>query len=68
MVKLRASLKPGAKVGIIDKNGNGSGTDHGLPQAVLEREMAEAGYRKLSQYDFTKPDGEDYFLIFEVAK
>ena len=68
MVKLRESLKPGAKVGIIDKNGNGSGTDHGLPQAVLEREMGEAGYREVAQYDFTKPDGEDYFLIFEVAK
>src|ERR1700722_13260846 len=39
---LKTSLKPGALVGIIDRNGNGSGTDHGIPQAVVEREMGEA--------------------------
>jgi len=61
---LRAALKPGALVGIIDRNGNGSGTDHGLPQAVAEKEMDEAGYRKVAMYDFTKGDGQDYFLIF----
>jgi predicted methyltransferase len=66
--RLRESLKPGALVGIIDRNGNGSGTDHGLPQAVAEREMAEAGFRKVAMYDFTKGDGQDYFLIFESAK
>jgi ubiquinone/menaquinone biosynthesis C-methylase UbiE len=68
MTRLRGSLKPGAKVGIIDRNGNGSGTDHGVPQAVLEREMEEAGFRKVARYDFTKADGEDYFVIFEAAK
>jgi hypothetical protein len=61
---LRGALKPGALVGIIDRNGNGSGTDHGLPQAVAEKEMDEAGYRKVAMYDFTKGDGQDYFLIF----
>jgi len=61
---LKPSLKPGALVGIIDRNGNGSGTDHGIPQAVVEREMGEAGYRKVAVYDFTKGDGQDYFLIF----
>jgi SAM-dependent methyltransferase len=61
---LKPSLKAGALVGIIDRNGNGSGTDHGIPQAVVEREMAEAGYRKVAKYDFTKGDGQDYFLIF----
>ncbi len=66
MEKLRASLKPGARVGIIDRNGNGSGTDHGLLQATLEREMAEAGFRRVAKYDFTKADGQDYFLIFEA--
>ncbi|MGI4757965.1 MAG: class I SAM-dependent methyltransferase [Janthinobacterium lividum] len=65
MVKLRASLKPGARVGIIDRNGNGA--DHGLKQSVLEHEMSEAGYRRIEQYDFTKEAGEDYFLVF-VAK
>ena len=66
MQQLRASLKPGARVGIIDRNGNG--TDHGLQQRVLEREMREAGYREVEHYDFTKEAGEDYFLVFVVAK
>lgn len=68
MQDLRGALRPGARVGIIDKNGSGSGTDHGLPQPVLEREMREAGFRKIGSYDFTKKDGEDYFLIFEAQR
>lgn len=67
MQRLRASLKPGARVGIIDRNGDGSGTDHGLPQPMVEREMEQAGYREIAKYDFTKKDGQDYFLIFEVV-
>ena len=64
MEKLRAALRPGAKVGIIDRNG--TGTDHGLNQDVLEREMTEAGFHEVAHYDFTKKDGQDYFLIFEM--
>ncbi len=66
MQRLRLALKPGALVGVIDRNGNGSGTDHGLPEATLEREMDEAGFRKVAMYDFTKADGQDYFVIFEM--
>ena len=66
MQQLRASLKPGARVGIIDRNGNGQ--DHGLQQRVLEREMREAGYREIEHYDFTKEAGEDYFLVFVAPK
>ena len=66
MQRLRTSLHPGARVGVIDRNGNGSGTDHGIHEDVVEREMAEAGFRKVEQYDFTKKDGQDYFLIFEA--
>ena len=66
MTGLRSSLRPGAKVGIIDRNGNGSGTDHGVHQDVVEREMGEAGFRRVGVYDFTKKDGQDYFLIFEA--
>lgn len=65
MASLKPSLRPGAKIGIIDRNGNG--TDHGLDSDVVKREMAEAGFRLLSSYDFTRADGQDYFLIF-VAK
>ncbi len=62
MKKLKSSLRRGAKVGIIDRNGNGA--DHGVMPEVVEREMTEAGYRRVGEYDFTKDDGEDYFLIF----
>lgn len=65
MRALRLTLKPGAKVGIIDRNGDG--TDHGLMPEIVEREMAQAGFKLVSKYDFTKADGQDYFLIF-VAK
>lgn len=64
MTNLKPSLRPGAKVGIIDRNGNG--TDHGLNNDVVKREMAEAGFKLLSSYDFTKADGQDYFLVFAV--
>jgi predicted methyltransferase len=64
MANLKMSLRPGAKVGIIDRNGNG--TDHGLNSDVVKREMDEAGFRLLSSHDFTKADGQDYFLVFAV--
>jgi ubiquinone/menaquinone biosynthesis C-methylase UbiE len=61
---LKPALRPGAKIGIIDRNGNG--TDHGLNSDVLKREMGEAGFKVVGSYDFTKADGQDYFLIFQV--
>ena len=63
--KLKPALRPGAKIGIIDRNG--SGDDHGLMPDVVKREMEQAGFRLLSQSDFTKADGQDYFLIFTAA-
>jgi predicted methyltransferase len=64
MEKLKLSLRPGAKVGIIDRNGDG--TDHGVMPDVVEREMQQAGFQRIGKYDFTKSDGQDYFLIFTV--
>jgi hypothetical protein len=64
MKKLRPALREGATVGIIDKNGNGE--NHGVNHDVVEREMSEAGYRLSATYDFTKADGQDYFMIFRV--
>jgi ubiquinone/menaquinone biosynthesis C-methylase UbiE len=58
------ALRVGGKIGIIDRNGNGSGTDHGVKQATVVSEMKVAGYRLAAEYDFTKADGQDYFLIF----
>jgi SAM-dependent methyltransferase len=59
---LRSSLKPGAKIGIIDRNGNGE--NHGVSKDVVVREAAQAGYELRDSQDFVKPDGMDYFLIF----
>jgi SAM-dependent methyltransferase len=59
---LRAALRPGAKVGVIDRNGNGE--DHGVGRDVVIREAKEAGYKLLKQYDFVKGDKMDYFLVF----
>jgi ubiquinone/menaquinone biosynthesis C-methylase UbiE len=58
---LHASLRAGAKIGIIDRNGNGE--DHGINRDVVLRETAQAGYRLLKQYDFVKGDKMDYFLV-----
>ena len=66
MQHLRGYLAPDARVGIIDRNG--SGTDHGLKQSVLEHEMRDAGYREIEHYDFTKADGQDYFLVLVPMK
>ncbi len=59
---LRSSLKPGARIGIIDRNGNGE--NHGVNKDVVVREAAEAGYELRDTQDFVKADGMDYFLIF----
>jgi len=58
---LRHSLAKDAKVGVIDRNGDG--TDHGLDRDVIIREMKDAGYKLLHQQDYKK-DGMDYFLVF----
>ena len=60
---LKPALRPGAKVGIIDRKG--SGADHGLAQSIVESEMKAAGFHRTAAYDFTRADGQDYFLIFE---
>ncbi len=60
---LRDAMKPGARFGIIDRNGKGD--DHGLPEATVRREVERAGFKQVGRYDFTKDDGQDYFLIFE---
>jgi SAM-dependent methyltransferase len=64
MKNLRASLREGALVGIIDRNGRGD--DHGLDSAVVVRELQRAGYALVESYDFVKPDRMDYFLVFRV--
>ena len=64
--KVRKSLKKDALVGIIDRNG--SGDDHGIKMETVIDEMKRAGFSPVDQYDFVKPDGMDYFLVFRAAK
>jgi ubiquinone/menaquinone biosynthesis C-methylase UbiE len=62
MRNLRPALRPGAKIGVIDRNGNGE--DHGIGSDVVIREAKEAGYHLAEKYDFVKGDKMDYFLVF----
>ena len=57
---LRTALKPGARVGVIDRHGKGD--DHGIDASVV---VDEAGYKLAGQYDFVRAEeGVDYFLVF----
>lgn len=60
--QLRQSMRSGARLGIIDRNGTGS--DHGLDRDTVVSEARRAGFELVEQYDFVKPDGMDYFLVF----
>ena len=60
---LKKSLRPNAKLGIIDRNG--AGDDHGIDQKQVVKEAEQAGFKLLETYDFVKPDGMDYFLVFQ---
>ena len=46
---LRTSLRANARVGVIDRTGNGE--DHGVQKAVVIREAGQAGYRLLEEHD-----------------
>ncbi len=60
---LRTSLRTNARVGIIDRDGNGE--DHGVQKKVVLREAEQAGYRLLEEHDdLVKADKMDYFLVF----
>ena len=61
---LRNAMRPGALLGVIDKNGKGD--DHGIDRGAVIKEAAQAGFALLEQYDFVKPDGMDYFLVFKA--
>jgi predicted methyltransferase len=63
---LLKSLRPGARVGIIDRNGTAE--NHGVNQDIVVREAGRAGYKLTNKYDFVKADKEDYFLVFELRK
>jgi predicted methyltransferase len=64
MRHLRDALRPGALVGIIDRNGDGD--DHGVDAEAVIQEVERAGFALESRHDFVKPDRMDYFLVFRV--
>ena len=62
---LKGSLRPGARVGIVDRDGNGE--DHGVHKSVVLQEAEEAGYRLVEEHDdLVKDDKMDYFLVLQV--
>ena len=62
--RLRQSMRSGARLGIIDRNGTGD--DHGLNRDTVVSEARRAGFELVEEYDFVKPDGMDYFLVFQT--
>ncbi|HYN83816.1 MAG TPA: class I SAM-dependent methyltransferase [Pyrinomonadaceae bacterium] len=63
---LRPALRPGALVGVIDRNGEGD--DHGLARDTVVEEAARAGYELAAEHDFVKGDNMDYFLVFRLRR
>ena len=63
--RVRRAMRAGARLGIIDRNGKGD--DHGLDADAVVREAGRAGFELVEQYDFVKPDGMDYFLVFRAS-
>jgi ubiquinone/menaquinone biosynthesis C-methylase UbiE len=59
---LRPALRPDARLGIIDRNGEAA--NHGVAEKIVIEEAARAGYHLVHTYDFVKDDGMDYFLLF----
>ena len=66
LLQLQQSMRSGARLGIIDRNGTGS--DHGLNRDTVVSEARRAGFELIEQYDFVKPDGMDYFLVFQSKR
>ncbi len=63
---LKKSLKQDALLGIIDRNGKGD--DHGIDKGKVIEEAKRAGFVLKEEFDFTKADGMDYFLVFRAVK
>ncbi len=63
---IKKALKKDALLGIIDKNGKGD--DHGIDKEKVVEEAKRAGFVLKEEFDFTKDDGMDYFLVFRAVK
>jgi hypothetical protein len=66
MKNLKTGLGSDALVGVIDRNGDGG--DHGIQKESIVEEAGRAGFKLKEEFDFVKPDGMDYFLVFQLQK
>lgn len=64
LARVREAMRPGARLGIIDRNGRGA--DHGIDSETVIKEAERAGFTLINRYDFVKPDEVDYFLVFRA--
>lgn len=62
--RTREAMRPGALLGIIDRNG--SPDAHGVDKAIVIDEVTRAGFSLVGEHDFVKPDNVDYFLVFRA--
>ena len=60
---VRAGLRSGGRLGVIDHPGHGD--DHGINPDVVRAEVERNGLRYVGLYDFTKGDQNDYMEVFE---
>ncbi len=61
LINLRAALRPGARVGIVDTTR--PTVQHGTPPALLDCELAAAGYRRVGTLPMEA--GAAYLAVFE---
>jgi predicted methyltransferase len=62
--RTREAMRPGALLGIIDRNGDPD--KHGISKATIIEEAGRAGFTLVAEHDFVKPDNVDYFLVFKA--
>ena len=62
LASLLASMKPGARLAVIDHPGHGD--DHGINPDIVIAEVQRSGFHFVKQYNFTKADQNDYLLLF----
>jgi ubiquinone/menaquinone biosynthesis C-methylase UbiE len=62
LASLFVSMKPSARLAVIDHPGHGD--DHGINAEVVIPEVERSGFHFVKQYDFTKGDQNDYLLLF----
>lgn len=63
--RVRRAMRAGARLGIIDRDGKGD--DHGVAADEVVKEAGRAGFKLIERHDFVKPDGMDYFLVFQPS-